>query len=143
MFQTFTTAPPLTALRNRILSGLPHEDYERLAPRLEYVEMSLGEVLYHPTDRIRHVYFPCSGTISLTSVTADGAETEVGMVGWEGALGLPLVLGAESVPLKAVVQVAGTSARIRADVFKEEMSRCGDLQRLLLKYAQAFFVQTA
>jgi CRP-like cAMP-binding protein len=143
MSQAVTTTSPPTTLRNRILSSLPVEDYARLAPRLEYVELYLGEVLYHPTDKIRHVYFPFPSTISLTSVMSDGAETEVGIIGREGALGLPLVLGDESLPLKAIVQVAGTSARMRAGVFKEEIGRCGDLQHLLLKYAQAFFVQTA
>ncbi|MCA1643570.1 MAG: Crp/Fnr family transcriptional regulator [Acidobacteria bacterium] len=143
MHQTTSFAQPPITPRNRILSALPDEDYARLAPRLEYVEMPLGEILYRPTEIIRHVYFPFTGTISLTSVMADGAETEVGIVGREGALGLPLLLGDESVPLKAVVQVAGTGARIRSEVFKEEINRCGHLQRLLLKYAQAFFVQTA
>lgn len=144
MSQTGATHLPPSTLHNRILSSLPVEDYARLAPRLEYVELCLGEVLYHPTERIRHVYFPFTSTISLTSVMADGAETEVGIIGREGALGLPLVLGGdESLPLKAVVQMAGTSARMRAGVFKEEVRRCGDLQHLLLKYAQAFFVQTA
>jgi CRP-like cAMP-binding protein len=143
MAQIGVTHPPPNTLRNRILSSLPVEDYARLAPRLEYVELYLGDVLYHPTDKISHVYFPFTSTISLTSVMADGAETEVGIIGREGALGLPLVLGDESLPLKAVVQVGGTSARMRAGDFKEEVSRCGDLQHLLLKYAQAFFMQTA
>jgi CRP-like cAMP-binding protein len=143
MSQDGATHPPPNTLRNRILSALSNEEYERLAPRLEYVELYLGDVLYHPTERIRHVYFPFNGTIALTSVMADGDETEVGMVGREGALGLPLVLGTDSVPLKAVVQMAGTSARMRAEVFKAEVGRCGEFQRQLLKYAQAFFVQTA
>jgi CRP-like cAMP-binding protein len=128
---------------NRILSALPAEEYERLRPNLERVEMRLGEVLQRPDEPHAFVYFPLSGTISVTAEMSDGAEAEVGMVGREGVLGLPVALGTRSSPLKAFTQVPGAGVRLRAGLFTEEFDRRGELHCLVLRYAQAFFVQTA
>src|SRR5947207_787712 len=89
--------------RNRILAALPAEEYERLAPHLEHVELPLGETLYHPDERIEHVYFPLRGTVSLTAVMENGGEVEVGVVGHEGMVGLSVMLGTDSAPFRAVV----------------------------------------
>jgi CRP-like cAMP-binding protein len=131
-------------LQNRILSALPQGEYERIAPRLENVALPLGEILYHPEEPISWVYFPLGGTISLTVPMENGAEAEVGVVGREGMLGLPVILGTHSTPLRAMVQVPnGGGLRMRADVFEEEVRCCEKFHCLLLRYAQAFFVQTA
>ncbi|PYS78884.1 MAG: Crp/Fnr family transcriptional regulator [Acidobacteria bacterium] len=138
-----STAEPIHPHINRILSGLPRDEYERISPRFENISLPLGQVLYQPEERIAYVYFPLLGTISITAVMEDGSEVEVGVIGREGMLGLPLVLGTDSAPLKAVVQVPGSAMRLRAGAFGEELKRCETLGRLLLGYAQAFFVQTA
>jgi CRP-like cAMP-binding protein len=137
------TADAARPRTNRILSALPAEEYERISPRLKNVALSTGQVLYRPEEAIEHVYFPLSGTISITAVMSDGSEVEVGMVGREGMLGLPLVLGTDTAPLKALVQVPDGALRLRADLFMQELERGEGLRRLLLRYAQAFFVQTA
>jgi CRP-like cAMP-binding protein len=130
-------------LSNRILSLLPAGEYERFAPHFQYVELPLRAVLYRPDDPISHVFFPLSGTVSLTAPMRDGHEIEVSVVGREGLAGMPVFLGTDSSPFKAVVQVSGSAVRVRAGAFRAEAGRCGELQRLLLRYAQAFFVQTA
>lgn len=128
---------------NRILAALPAGEYERLRPHSEPVALPRGETIYRPGDPIQYVYFPYSGTISVTVEMSDGMEAEVGVVGREGVLGLPVVLGTRSSPLKAFVQVPGAGVRVRADLFKSEADRGGELRALVLRYAQAFFVQTA
>jgi hypothetical protein len=65
------------------------------------------------------------------------------MVGREGMVGLPVALGTRSAPLKAFTQVPGPGVRVRAGLFKEEFDRGGALHRLVLCYAQAFFMQAA
>lgn len=130
-------------LNNRILSNLPKKEYEQIFPHLEYVSLPLGKVLYEPEDTIRYIYFPLRGTISLTAVMENGAEAEVGVIGHEGMLGLPIALGTDTAPLKAIVQIAGGAVRMKAGVFKERVNECGEFYRMLLKYAQAFFVQIA
>ncbi|MDQ3920095.1 MAG: Crp/Fnr family transcriptional regulator [Acidobacteriota bacterium] len=128
---------------NRILSALSPQEYEHICPRLKNVALPLGEILYRPEESIPYVYFPLSGSISITAPMSDGSEVEIGIVGREGMLGLPLVLGTDTAPLRAMVQVPGDALRLRADLFIEELGRGGGLRRLLLCYAQAFFVQTA
>lgn len=128
---------------NRILSLLPAAEHERLAPHFQYVALPLREVLYSPDEQISYVYFPLGGTVSVTAPMRDGGEVEVGVVGREGMAGLPVFLGTDSAPFRAVVQVAGGAVRVTAGAFREEAARGGELSRLLLRYAQAFFVQAA
>ena len=128
-------------LSNRILTLLPTEEHERLAPHFQYVELPLREVLYRPDDLMPFVYFPLSGTVSVTAPMRDGDEVEVGVVGREGMAGLPVFLGTDSSPFKAVVQVSGGAVRVKAGALRGEAARGGELHLLLLRYAQAFFVQ--
>ncbi|MBD0372861.1 MAG: Crp/Fnr family transcriptional regulator [Pyrinomonadaceae bacterium] len=130
-------------LSNRILSVLPKEDYERIAPHLEYVEMKQGEVLFHSEEHIQYAYFPYRGTVSLVAVMAKGSQVEVGTVGREGMVGLPIVMGTDSVPLMAVTQIPGSGARIRAGRFKDALRQSEDMYKNFLCYGQALFVQTA
>ncbi len=128
---------------NQILYSLPAEEYSRLTPYLEPFPLLQGERLYQPHETIRHVIFPQSGTVSLVSQMRDGAQVEVGVVGSRGLLGLPIAFGTDAVPFGAVVQISGSALRMRAESFREEAGRCDHLHRLVLRYAQAFFVQTA
>lgn len=128
---------------NRILEGLPAEEMERLLPYMERVELRLGDVISQPDEPLKYVYFPHRGAISVIAILEDGAQVEVGVVGNEGMHGLPVVLGADSSPLLAIVQIAGGATRMKADVIREEVSRCGQFSKLLLRYGQAFFIMTA
>ncbi|HEY0171740.1 MAG TPA: Crp/Fnr family transcriptional regulator [Pyrinomonadaceae bacterium] len=128
---------------NRILSAAPKEEYERLFPLLEYVELRRADVLHEAGEHMPYVYFPYSGTISVVVQMEDGNQAEVGVVGREGVLGLPLVLGTDTAPLRGFVQVSGGAMRMTAADFVEEVGRRAGLYTLLLRYAQAFFVQTA
>lgn len=128
---------------NRLLSAAPWEEYERLFPHLEYVELRRDEVLHRAGEQMSHVYFPYSGTISVVVQMEDGDQMEVGVIGREGMLGLPLVLGTDTAPLRAFAQVPGGAMRMTAADFVEEVGRRGGLYMLLLRYAQAFYVQTA
>jgi CRP-like cAMP-binding protein len=128
---------------NHILASLSAEEYERLLPYLEQVELYLGKVVSQPDEAIEYAYFPQRGTISVTALMKDGSQAEVGVIGSEGMFGLPIVLGTNSTPLQSVVQIPGHALRLKADVLRKEVKECGQLQQTLLRYAQAFFIQTA
>jgi CRP-like cAMP-binding protein len=128
---------------NQLLNLLPKSEYERLVPHLFYVELRIGETLYMPGEKISHVYFPFSGMISVTVDMLDGSGVEVGVVGREGIVGLPMVLGTGSAPMRASVHMPVSGMRLRADVFTSELKRGGQLNLMLLRYTQAFYVQTA
>lgn len=129
--------------QNRILSALPHDEYERMLPHLVHVEMTKGKVLFEPDEHISYVYFPYSGTVSISAVLQNGSEVEVGVVGREGMVGLPRLLGTDTAPLKALVQLEGDGVKMKAEAFNAETVRCGELYQLLLRYTQAFFVSAA
>ena len=130
-------------LSNRIISILPKEDYQRISPHLEYVEMSQGEVLYRPDEHITYAYFPYRGTVSMVAVMEDGSQVEVGTVGREGMTGIPIVMGTDSMPLMAITQIPGSGVRVKAERFQEALKQSEDMYKSFLCYGQAFFVQTA
>ena len=128
---------------NLLLAALPAGELSRWTPHLEYVQLSLGEVLYESGRVLGHVYFPTDSIISLLYVMEDGASAEIAVVGREGVVGIALFMGGESTPSRGVVQSAGGAFRLRARLIKEEFQHAGAAMRLLLRYAQALITQMA
>jgi CRP-like cAMP-binding protein len=126
---------------NSILAALPEPDFERLRPHLEVVDLPLGAALYEAGSRVRQLYFPVSGIVSLLQVMADGASAEIAVVGNEGVIGIAMFMGGETTPSRAVVQSAARAYAMNADVLKDEFARGGMLQYLLLRYTQALIMQ--
>lgn len=129
--------------QNHLLAALPAEDYTRLLPQLELVPMPLGMVLYESGSELHHVYFPTTAIVSLLYVMLDGASLEIAVVGNEGIIGVALFMGGETMPNRAVVQIAGHAYRLKGQSLKQEFNRSGDLQHLLLRYTQALLTQMA
>jgi CRP-like cAMP-binding protein len=132
---------PHSPNHNHLLAALPPVEFERLAPHLELVPMRLGETLYEPGGRLQHVYFPTTAIVSLLYVLESGASAEIAGVGNEGILGISLFMGGETTPSSAVVQTAGHGYRLPGKLLKDEFSRGGLVQRLLLRYTQALLTQ--
>lgn len=128
---------------NRLLTLLPKEDYDRLLPHMEVVSLNLGDVFYNPHETIHHVYFPLTCVGSLINQLMEGGAAEFATVGHEGMVGLPVVLGTDTLPTQAVCQVPGLCVRMKADVLREEMNRIGASHTILLRYVQALFNQMA
>jgi len=129
------------ALQNSLLAALPRKSYLRLAPGLAPVELVFGEVLYEPGDPIRDVYFPTQSLVSLLTVVEGHLALEVGMVGREGMVGVPLVLGADASPVRALVQGAGPALKMNAQRFRNELNASPPLQREVQRYVYAMMVQ--
>lgn len=134
---------PSNAFSNALLSALPREEYERLSPHLELVRLTPGKILYNAGDAVRHAYFPKGGMICLLSTTEDGRTIEVGVIGNEGMVGIPIVLRSGGAPYQVMVQLAGNALRISGNALREEFNRGGKLQDLLLRYTHALLVQVA
>ena len=127
---------------NQLLAALPAEEWRRWEPLLEAVEMPLGQVLYEPGDTLSHVYFPTTAIVSLLYVMENGASAEIGVVGYEGIVGISIFMGGDSTPSRAVVQSAGLGYRIPAPTIRKDFSRAPVLH-LLLRYTQALITQMA
>ena len=127
-------SPPV----NRLLESLPSNDFRRLLADCETVELAFADVLYTPRERLRHVYFPIASFISLVMPVGDSSSLEVGLIGNEGMFGIPIALGVDVSPVRAVVQGAGSALRMGAVPFCRELSRSQALQREIGRYV---FVQ--
>jgi CRP-like cAMP-binding protein len=126
---------------NRLLAALPREEYERLSPHLESFHLTPGKILYNAGEAVRHAYFPKSGVVSLLSITEEGRTIEVGMIGNEGMVGIPIILRSDLAPYQVVVQLAGDALRVRGAALRAEFNRGGGLQDLLLRYTHSLLIQ--
>jgi CRP-like cAMP-binding protein len=130
--------PAATAKRsppaNRLLAALPKREYQRLLPNLEHFPLVFREILYEPGDPIRNVYFPTSGVVALLAAVEDRATLEVGLVGREGMVGVPIFMGVKTSRDRAVVQAAGGALRMKATAFRKECNTLRSLPRLLQRY---------
>ena len=129
--------------RNRILAALPEDECERLACDLELVPMPLGLSLYESGTKMHHAYFPTTAIVSLLYVMEDGASAEIAMVGNEGIVGIPLFMGGDAAPGRAVVQSAGHAYRMKGQMLKDEFYQSDSIQAVLLRYTQARLTQIA
>jgi signal transduction histidine kinase len=132
-----------SAVANHLLAAIHGEEFGRLLPHLERVGLACREVLHPADEPVGHVYFPEDGVVTLLSMMESGASVEVGVVGREGVVGLSSFLGGDVSPYQAVVLVAGSAVRVRADVFREEVGRGGALLAVLHRYTQALLTQAA
>jgi CRP-like cAMP-binding protein len=126
---------------NRLLAALPPEDYARLHGHLRPIHLTLGASVHGSAEPQRCVHFPTTAVISLLHAMKNGALVMMGLVGNDGAVGLATFLGGRSMRNAAIVQIAGESLRLDADVLQEEFSRGGALQCRLLRYTQALICQ--
>ena len=128
---------------NRLLAALPPDDLARLRPRMEVVELPLRKVLHAPGQPIGAVYFPETSYVSMLAYMEGGDAAEVGMAGYEGMVGLPVLLGADHDDIEALVQSPGTALRMDAQAFREELERMPAFRTLLLRYALVHHGQVA
>ena len=128
---------------NHLLAVLPPQDYRRLLKHLEPVSLSLGQVLHEPGARIRHVYFPHDGVVSLLSLVSPHKGAEVAMVGNEGMVGVSAAFGTGVSHLRSLVQGTGTATRLSASRLRKECGANALWNRELLRYGHVLLVQAA
>lgn len=129
-------------IKNLILAALPGREYELLLTSLDSVSLSAGEKLYRSGDAIEYVYFPSDALISLVTHMKDGTTIEVGLIGRDGMVGIPVLLGDDIAFEEAIVQIAGGAMRMRSEVLKEGVKKNHNpLLTQLLLYTRALMKQ--
>lgn len=127
---------------NQMLATLPREEYQRLLAGLEPVTLGSGDVLHEPGELIRQIYFPNEGLlVSLLTLVENHGALEIGLVGSEGVVGLPLAQGIGTSSVRAVAQGTGTAMRMESSHFREALETCPALQRALHRYTHALIAQ--
>lgn len=128
---------------NRLLGLLPPRVYARLRPHLQRISLKYRQSLYRANEPIAFVYFIETGVGSLVNTMANGQAAEVGTIGNEGLVGLPIVFGDDRAPTSVYVQVPGVGLRMKATLFKKELAQSASMRTVMLRYAHAFFNQVA
>ncbi len=127
-------------VRNRLLASLAPDDYALLEPKLERVPLILQTVLIEARKPISHVFFPESGISSMIANTDEGS-IEIGMIGREGFVGFPVILGVNQTPHIALVQGAGEALRISTDDLRAAIRERPSIFLPLGLYLQSLIVQ--
>lgn len=134
--------PTAPALGNRVLAALSAELQQRLVGLATPLTLEKGAVLVEAGSEQTHVYFPCSGLLSLQTMTQDGNSVEVAMVGREGVAPLPFIADSTAV-YTTLVTVPGDALRLRADALQAECERTPHLQRVLMQCWHAMISEIA
>jgi CRP-like cAMP-binding protein len=130
-------------VRNQLLTALPPDLLSRLLPRLRLISLTTRDSLMVPDAPIEAAYFVESGFVSLVTSVEDGTQAEVGLIGREGMVGLPLITGVDTSFVEAFVQGDGSALRMEARVFRAAMEEEPALRTLLLRYLEAMTSQVS
>jgi CRP-like cAMP-binding protein len=128
---------------NLLLAALPPADRSRLLSNHDPVELSAGVMLIEAGDAAQHVFFPLDCVISLIAPVDHGAQLEVGLVGNEGMVGTPFILGVPVSLLRAVVQGTGRAWQLEAATFTRVLDRSPALRQVLNRYLYVVLGQLA
>jgi CRP-like cAMP-binding protein len=128
---------------NQLLDSLAPDDLRRLLPHLEEQEVPLAhkETINVPGRPIERLYFPTAGVVSLIASVDEGAAVEVGIIGREGMVGTPVLLGSECASNEAFVQIEGRALRMPTGALLDQFEESRSLRRHLLRFAQALSFQ--
>ncbi len=126
---------------NRVLSSLPKSEIGRLQVNLEPVLLPQNEALAEPGENMLYAYFLEEGMASIVVTMKNGATVEVGVVGREGLVGLPILFGTQQLPTRTFMQIRGSGFRIKAQFLRAEFERSGKFRDNCGRYLQSHVVQ--
>jgi CRP-like cAMP-binding protein len=135
--------PAQAMFQNRLLRAMPRDVVDHLRPHLEWVLLAAKTVVLRPNEPVDYVVFVEAGLVSMIAMLEDGEEIEVGLVGPEGMVGLPVLLGSLTSPVEARVQADAEVFRISAGAFNQAMTNYPAMASPLLRYVDAFLFQVS
>ena len=140
-FSKLPSSKNLAPQENHLLAAISHDEWSKLAPDMEEVDLSLNQVLSESGKTPAYMYFPTTAIVSLLYMTESGSSSEVAVIGNDGVVGISLVLSGSNSLNQAIVQSAGRGYRIRAQAAKNAIHREGSTLNILLRYSQAMITQ--
>jgi len=132
-----------TGIRNRLLHKINPKDWDLLGPHLEAVTLKERQVIEVPTKPITHAYFLENGVASVVAVDAEDHRIEVGVIGYEGVTGVPLIMGDTRAQHSTYMLIGGNGHRVAQEALSQAMAKSDALRALMLKSAHGFLIQTA
>lgn len=135
--------PQNLSRENNILASLPEEEYKELRPHLKMIHLPVGNNFYNCGDSIPYIYFPIDAVAHLVTTMENGATAEVGIVGSEGVIGISALMGVKIMPSQVFVLNASRALQIKTDILKRLFDGGGALNKVILRYMHAFYIQTS
>lgn len=126
---------------NAVLAALPEQEYALLFEQLTMLDLGWRELLYAADAVIEYVYFPLDGLASLLMRVEKDSQVEIGAIGREGMLGVPVFLGSPTSPHSAYCQIAGRMVRMPAEVLQEALPRTPTLRSRLGLFSNTLMAQ--
>lgn len=126
---------------NLLLGSLGARDRRALLPGDEPVEFQAGARVMTAGQRLAHVHFPIDCAISLLIEATDRPLLEIGLIGREGMLGVPLILGVRQTSVSGFVQAPGLAWRIEAARFGRCIDASERLRRRMQRYVHVHMTQ--
>jgi CRP-like cAMP-binding protein len=130
-------------IANRILLSIPDNEFRILRPHLQFVHMPHHMTLHEPHGVVKALHFPNTGLISLVVELKNGRSVEAGLLGSEGAGGIPSVLGLERSPLKEIVQIEGQGFKVRTAALRSITAVTPQFNFILNQFAAGLLMQVA
>jgi len=130
------------AITNKILLSLSSKECKEVVSKLEFVRLQLHQVIHEAGETVKSGYFVNTGLMSVLAVQPDGKSVEVGLIGKEGFVGLPLLVGYRTSPTRVVVQGDGTAYRCGDETLMLLLKQCPELERQLHRFGQRLAMQT-
>ena len=121
-------------VHNEILMAMTPREFNLVRPHLQFVDLEQHRILHEPYRKLKFMYFPNRGLISLVVVLKSGKTVEAGIVGKEGASGTALAAGVSSSALREIVQISGEGFRIKSEIFQKLSSVTPNLRKTLNRY---------
>jgi CRP-like cAMP-binding protein len=137
------TNPEGKPIRNKLLLAVRDEEFRLIRPHLQFVNLPHHLSLHQPHRIVEFAHFPNEGLISLVVELKNGKSVEAGLLGKDGASGMPAVLGLSRSPLREVVQIAGNGFRVRVSTLREILQSAPQIQVVLSRYAAGLAMQVA
>jgi CRP-like cAMP-binding protein len=133
--------PRAPRFRNKVLASLPTAELGRISPHL--VPLALPQNKSLLDGKATEAYFLEDGIASVVVTLEEGDTVEVGVIGNDGVVGIPGLLGVDNGTSRTFMQIQGAGYSIKTHILREQFERPGELRQRIHKYIQAFMAQTA
>jgi CRP-like cAMP-binding protein len=128
-------------MKNRLLSQLGQDDFDRLQPFLKSTPFKQHSLLFEAEQEIQHVYFPAGGVVSLIVTLDSGEAVEAAMVGSDGVVGASAALDGRISLSRGVVQLAGDIVVCNIEGLRSAALQSPQLLSLLIRHEQTVYAQ--
>lgn len=127
---------------NFLLQNLSAQDFALLQPHLEPVRIGVGEVIARTGDPIESISFFEGAVAGILDSLDEEHRFAIGLVGQEGFVGWPLLLGSRLWPHDVVMRAEEAEAwRLPAPALLQAVSTSASLQATLLRFTNVFMIQ--